>query len=87
MAAVAEALQVAFFKLLQIASMWVDVVNVGSPNAMPYSGTFPAPWFPHKLIGAAFLPAIAWIRVEIMPGSRRLPDGLGFVGWAVTLTG
>lgn len=67
-AAVTEALKIALHELLHVALMRLDVVNVGCFDSKSCSGTFPAPWLPDKLVGAAFLPAVARIRVQVVPG-------------------
>ena len=66
-AAVTETLKIALYELLQVALMRLDVVNIGRPNPEPYLGTFPAPRLADQLVGAAFLPAVARIRVQVVP--------------------
>ena len=82
-----ETLQLPGHELAHVTPMRLDVVNVSRSDAMPDSGTFPAPRLLDQLVGAAFLPAVSRIRVQVMPGSRLLPVGLWLMGWAVALAG
>ena len=63
--------------------MRLNVVNIRCPNTLAQPCAFPAPGLPDELVGAAFLPAIAWIRVQVVPGCRFLPVGRGFVSGAI----
>lgn len=86
-ATVAKALKVAIHELLHVTLMRFDMIDVSCLDAKSNSSAFPAPWFPDQLVGAAFLPAVSWIRVQVVPDGRLLPDGLRFVSWAVAFTG
>ena len=65
----AETLEIAVDKQLNVASMGRDVVNIRGPHSLALSGASPAERFTQQLRGAAFRPVITGIRVQVMPGS------------------
>ena len=86
-AAVAEALKFTLREFQHIAMVWLDVVDIGRANSPTQLCTLPAERFTHQLVGAAFRPAVAGIRVQVMPSGRLLPACPWLMLWAVALVG
>jgi len=73
-ATMAQALQLAFAEQLDVAAMRNNMVNIGCLYTQTTSATITAERLAGQLSVSAVLPAISWIRVQVMPGSGFLPD-------------
>lgn len=72
-AALAEALQIAFAKQFHVAAMRDDMIRLCRPDTQSPLGAFTAERLAGQLSVSAVFPAKARIGVQVMPGSGFLP--------------
>ena len=66
---VAQTLKLTVQKQLQVTAVWDHMVNIRCPNTKSTTGAFTAERLAGQLSISPSLPAISWVRVQVMPGS------------------